>query len=275
MNNHIENLFSVELQNTKKCSKCKQIKLSADFYDKSPSCRICDLDREKKRYAGRSRPLVTATQKTCPVCKNTFLACHFYPANHSSDGLSDRCRKCNKEKNQQYRKTMRLKHRSPPAIKTCRQCKRELDYRRFSIDQGSRDGLCRVCKECTRIWLEQRQSASPTAYLKKLIVAYPRGTRVATLTMRKSLNAEFLMSLWEKQDGFCPYTGIKMTHCTARILDDPRRWTNVSIDRIDSTRGYEKDNVHLVCFWANSAKSHLTESDFKKWIDLAAAHMKV
>ena len=38
--------------------------------------------------------------------------------------------------------------------------------------------------------------------------------------------------------------------------------TNCSIDRIDSMRGYEADNVQLVCRAANVAKSNLATSEF-------------
>ena len=38
--------------------------------------------------------------------------------------------------------------------------------------------------------------------------------------------------------------------------------TNCSIDRIDSSFGYEPGNVQLVCRAANVAKSNLSTSDF-------------
>jgi len=38
--------------------------------------------------------------------------------------------------------------------------------------------------------------------------------------------------------------------------------TNCSIDRIDSSRGYEVGNVQLVCRAANVAKSDLPMNDF-------------
>jgi len=38
--------------------------------------------------------------------------------------------------------------------------------------------------------------------------------------------------------------------------------TNVSIDRIDSTKGYSKDNVQLVCMAANQMKNDLSMEEF-------------
>ena len=39
-----------------------------------------------------------------------------------------------------------------------------------------------------------------------------------------------------------------------------------SIDRIDSNKTYTKDNIQLVCFWANIAKSDLGEKEFLEMI---------
>jgi hypothetical protein len=58
------------------------------------------------------------------------------------------------------------------------------------------------------------------------------------------LDIDFLLSLYEKQEGKCAVTGIKMTTKDRDILA-------ASIDRINSDVGYLKDNVILVCRWVN------------------------
>jgi hypothetical protein len=55
------------------------------------------------------------------------------------------------------------------------------------------------------------------------------------------------MYLWEKQKGLCALTGIPMTY----KFYEGRVNTNLSVDRIDSAKGYSKDNVQLVCMAAN------------------------
>ncbi len=54
---------------------------------------------------------------------------------------------------------------------------------------------------------------------------------------------------------YCPKTGIKLVVHTERgkFYDTP------SLDRIDSTKGYIKNNVQVVCYWYNVAKLHFTE----------------
>ena len=84
---------------------------------------------------------------------------------------------------------------------------------------------------------------------------------------RRSVNNENVISyeevydLWVEQNGICQLTGVDMT----TIAGKGRIPTNVSIDRIDNDKGYEKDNVHLVCLWANTAKNDLSISDFVKF----------
>jgi hypothetical protein len=51
--------------------------------------------------------------------------------------------------------------------------------------------------------------------------------------------------------------------------------TNVSIDRIDSTKGYTIDNVQLVCVVLNIAKSNLPQNDYIDWCKKVAEYNAV
>ena len=69
------------------------------------------------------------------------------------------------------------------------------------------------------------------------------------------LDNAFVTNLWEQQQGRCARTGVEM----GRIGD---KWTSPSIDRIDPSRGYERDNVQWVCWRYNDAKSGMTDEGF-------------
>ena len=70
-----------------------------------------------------------------------------------------------------------------------------------------------------------------------------------------------LFELWSDQRGLCAYTNWPMTVTTgSRFV--------ASLERIDSTKSYEKDNVVLICWCANSAKGVLSHKDF---VDLCIA----
>ena len=66
---------------------------------------------------------------------------------------------------------------------------------------------------------------------------------------------EYLKELWLKQQGKCAISNIDMTY----IFNCGRVPTNVSIDRIDSTKGYTINNIQLVCMACNQMKSDLSE----------------
>lgn len=52
----------------------------------------------------------------------------------------------------------------------------------------------------------------------------------------------------------CAISGLQMTY----EMFNGRIFTNISIDRKDSNKGYEKDNIQLVCMAVNQMKSDMT-----------------
>lgn len=50
----------------------------------------------------------------------------------------------------------------------------------------------------------------------------------------------------------CPYLGIRLTNIRGR------HQSNVSLDRIDSSKGYTKDNVQVISYLANTMKQNAT-----------------
>lgn len=70
-----------------------------------------------------------------------------------------------------------------------------------------------------------------------------------------NIDIEWLLNQWNKQNGKCFYTGWDMTLLGETFL-------RPSIERIDSSKGYGKDNVVLCCKQANWAKNNYTLRDF-------------
>ncbi len=85
-------------------------------------------------------------------------------------------------------------------------------------------------------------------HVKRLLVYKPR----------RHLSLEFILTMFEKQHGRCALTGIEMTWA----VGSGRVRTNLSIDRISSDRGYEADNIQLVCRIANLMKNNLEQNEF-------------
>jgi hypothetical protein len=75
--------------------------------------------------------------------------------------------------------------------------------------------------------------------------------RVITITL------EEVLALWDSQNGFCAISGMSMLY----EFKNPR---TVSIDRIDSDKGYIPGNVQLVCQWVNLAKNSFSDKDIRE-----------
>ena len=73
------------------------------------------------------------------------------------------------------------------------------------------------------------------------------------------ITADFMFQMWLKQDGYCAVSGIKMIWGGGKAGP-----INMSIDRIDQSRGYYKDNVRLVCHSINSFRGQMSDTDMLK-----------
>ena len=68
-----------------------------------------------------------------------------------------------------------------------------------------------------------------------------------------NLNLHFLITMYKNQNGKCAISGIPLTRNTNKAITRINNY-NISIDRIDSKKGYTKDNIHLVCSCINIMK---------------------
>lgn len=86
----------------------------------------------------------------------------------------------------------------------------------------------------------------------------------------KQANREFSITLqdlknqWEKQNGLCAYTGIKLV--LPQYNNKPKLTEQASLDRIDSTRGYVPDNIQFVCSCINLMKNTLTDLEVRQFL---------
>lgn len=69
------------------------------------------------------------------------------------------------------------------------------------------------------------------------------------------LSVKFLKQLFEDQKGLCYYSGLPME------MTKVSRYS-MSIDRMDSTKGYTEDNIVLVASIVNTMKNDLPIKDF-------------
>lgn len=69
-----------------------------------------------------------------------------------------------------------------------------------------------------------------------------------------------LHNQWELQKGICPYSGIKLILSThSKIEKNPIY--SASVDRIDSSKGYTKDNIQFTSRAINHMKGQMSHED--------------
>jgi archaellum component FlaC len=75
------------------------------------------------------------------------------------------------------------------------------------------------------------------------------------------LSVEFILALRDAQSNKCALSNRELGWGVSALYH-----TKSSIDRIDSNLGYVRDNVQLVCAYANIAKSDMTDGEFKTFV---------
>lgn len=146
----------------------------------------------------------------------------------------------------------------------CHKCLCYLDLTNFyNVSRGIpelsfRQGKEYCCKSCklqranvARKATQKRHSSLDIILKERMQGVYQRAKKSS---LDVSINIEYLRDLWYKQEGKCAVSGIPMTV----LVYSGRIPTNVSVDRIDSSKGYTTGNVQLVCMVVNQMKGDLS-----------------
>jgi hypothetical protein len=81
--------------------------------------------------------------------------------------------------------------------------------------------------------------------------------RAKRMNREYDLTEEYVLELLKQQNGICAATGLALKPSAQRTVQDKDPFT-ISIDRIDSNKGYIIGNVQLVCSIYNGAKNSFT-----------------
>lgn len=117
------------------------------------------------------------------------------------------------------------------------------------------------CHSCYHIRRAERSGKDLLHFMRKA-VSKLKSTRVKQ-GVEFELTAEDLMDIWNRQDGKCAMSGVYMTHAP---YADNFNSKNLSIDRLDHSKGYYPTNVQLVCSAVNMLRGNMSREDFSWWI---------
>lgn len=70
------------------------------------------------------------------------------------------------------------------------------------------------------------------------------------------VDEKILQEIWDKQKGLCAISSLSLTLQNFNTRKSPY---SASLDRIDSKKGYLKDNVQFVCYSLNMAKNDFNQ----------------
>lgn len=147
-------------------------------------------------------------------------------------------------------------------IKECIVCKNKLEHNRENFYPQNKENKFRsICRKC---YIKKRNiyfSSNLKQHLSQLLRSRKRKCKY-----KSNVNIEDLLIIYDKQKGKCLYTGIQMTYKNGSGYNP----NNISIDRINNNKGYDKDNIQLVCAWANLAKHVVNHKEFIQYCKLVS-----
>lgn len=177
----------------------------------------------------------------CGQIKNRI---HFSKDSHAKDGLQHLCNDCRDKRNKLYKQS----HKEYFKQKGKENYHKEDNHKRYL---KTRDNFLKRKKD----W-----SQSSHGRLYELYNSAKHRSLNKNIPIDIDLN--WLEKLYSKQEGKCLLTGFDLVLInTAKSGYNPY---SPSIDRIDSTKGYTKDNARLVCTAVNIALNVWGDSHLEK-----------
>ena len=168
----------------------------------------------------------------------------------------------------------------------CKRCGKKFRRIKAESDRNHKENKLQFCsKECSRsAYRPWRDEFSPFRCIlnrvRHRIRLWRKQTKDSQVKnslkiLNNDLTVEFLKELWEKQQGKCDYTGweLHMPFTTQGIYDKNKHYLmKASLDRIDNTKGYTKDNIHYTSTIANFARNKFSEDDLFTFCKAVVKH---
>lgn len=155
-------------------------------------------------------------------------------------------------------------------LRTCVSCDRELPESEFT--HPSNGGRVLRCKQCKRARRVKLSSSALESHLKRVATVIRH--RAKKQGVECTITSETLLAMWKEQDGKCALSGAPLTHQTRgdtsgtrTVLSSP---TNVSVDRINPSGPYSRENTQLVCANINIMRRNMPLDEFTMWCRLVA-----
>lgn len=197
--------------------------------------------------------------KKCSRCSEIKQLSDFYKSKNTKDGYLGYCKVCDSLMRQHYYKSLRLKPRSVPFEKSCKNCNITKPSSEFYASNFTKDGLSYICGAC------ERQSKYQINSLIEQLVNRARH-RAKKQQIPFDIDAQYIKSLIVDFDNpMCPVLNTRMVWRTQTSTPDPDR--SISLDRIVPSLGYVRGNVAIISMKANRIKNNATLYELEQVIN--------
>jgi len=212
-------------------------------------------------------------EKKCTKCKTSHPINMFKLKNKNiPDKRCSWCKSCMNE----YAKIHSRKLNYPVNVteKICFECKVTKMCHDFPKCKKDTTGLSSYCKQCTRNKRLEFMKDVKNFLIMKRADAMKRCKK--NKKNKFDISTDDWMTQYKKQRGMCAMSGIEMTweysaDGESDFYTAVKYPFNISPDRIDSNKGYTKDNLQFVCNRINAMKNNMSTDQFidfcKKIID--------
>lgn len=201
----------------------------------------------------------------CPICKQNIKS----RLNKSYLSKISSCKKCSRinvvNKFIIENKFLNGKNK----FKNCKKCNIELnENNKARNDKFKLSCICKECYKKRRMQYRQKESNKLTAKIYDLKRRENKWNYyLFSLIKRRykdtDLSPEYIKYMWEMQKGLCYWFKIPMT-----ITSKHKYPSKPSIDRIDNSKSYTKDNCVLCCYSANIGRNTNNVDDWMNFLNV-------
>ena len=143
-------------------------------------------------------------------------------------------------------------------MKECIKCKKLNPLTEYAnMGNGKKRAQCKQCYNSNWKYRLMSTLSSRKAKNQKL----PDGRNKKVHDVEDKINTAFLEDLKNKQNGMCYWLNIPMDFTLKDRLRKP------SLDRLDNSVGYKKDNIVLTTVFANTGRRDATIKEMKGFVD--------
>lgn len=250
------------------CRKCKKAR-DQEYYEEKKKKRLFKLAEETKNDNIIDENCEEDQQDvSMQICRGILCKGKVKKPLSEFHKKCNRCKICRKAESKKKPKVASKKFGT-------KLCKGELcrkvnplgimkDVSEFATNTGNHDGLQSQCKDCKHDAMAKHYTEKDKV-IKKIYDNTKKGQQKRAKTLEFSITLEDILSKLEEQNGKCALSGTDLTYIAygkkgeIHYLNED----NMSIDRIDSNKGYIKENIQLVTARINRIKSDLGNVEFE------------